>query len=32
MDWKSGIAEMGVDPVLLVSGLGKTMASKGNSA
>lgn len=32
MDLKSGVAEIGVDPVLLVSGLGKAMASKGNLA
>ena len=29
VDWKSAIAEIGVDPVLLISGLGKAMASKG---
>ncbi|GAB0178546.1 Nance-Horan syndrome protein [Grus japonensis] len=32
VDWKSGIAEIGVNPVLLVAGLGKAIASKGNLA
>lgn len=32
MDWKSGVAETGVGPNLLMSGLGKAVASKGNLA
>lgn len=32
VDWNSTITEVGVDPVLLISGLGKVIASRGSLA